>query len=524
MSKTKKIKPEAYLNRITRLEFSATHCFEQQFPSDMFYVGLANKIYPLLHEFFSGQTGFTTKVIKRTAIMLACYVEDLVAGSGVWAAFTSLCRKKYGNLLPFYNLRETTPFCSYDDETPSFHAVLFMLWYVADSVNPGTVTNPENPALRMLAISLLPDLLEAYDKAPETPARPILLPEEEIGIPLFYQIRNLCTWLCHGCYLTCINDYEKVTKDFEDFLNNAFREGISDDEDRQEYAIGSFVPMNALIGPLAIPAYEWLAEIVSLYPEPEEEKYIPVLEAIKSRPYTYYRYVTVGESELTLEDINGERLTLSASTMPGGKFPPEVIPGKSALMSLVLLDGVWLLNGIGLLVLPEEVFEKYRKLHSDRMKNNKIAFSHLKKRFGGNRIGVCGSYEEYLKLVFGDEAPKKKDDSQMPDDILDADNLLYFLNTDGDVSMLPDMGAFVKIKDNPYYDKENASQGALALVFDHSLSTPEMREYIIKHKLIPDAALNSAISPEHGKELFQKNIRFFNDYSSRDTMRFLMED
>lgn len=63
----------------------------------------------------------------------------------------------------------------------------------------------------------------------------------------------------------------------------------------------------------------------------------------------------------------------------------------------------------------------------------------------------------------------------------------------------------------------------VALILNHSLSTAEMREYIIKKKLIPDAALNSAISPEVGRKLFQKNIRFLNDYSDRDTMPFLTE-
>lgn len=50
-----------------------------------------------------------------------------------------------------------------------------------------------------------------------------------------------------------------------------------------------------------------------------------------------------------------------------------------------------------------------------------------------------------------------------------------------------------------------------------------MREYIIKNKLIPDAALSSVISVEAGRELFQKNIRFFNDYSDRDTLPFVAD-
>ena len=75
MPKSKKINPSAPSYRITRLEFCATHINAKQFPSDMFYVGLANKIYPAVHKVFSAQPGFTTEVSKRMAITLACYVK-----------------------------------------------------------------------------------------------------------------------------------------------------------------------------------------------------------------------------------------------------------------------------------------------------------------------------------------------------------------------------------------------------------------------------------------------------------------
>lgn len=121
------------------------------------------------------------------AITLACYVEDVVAGSGVWAAFISLYRKKYKNSFPFYNIRAQFSLFPYDDELPSFHAVLFLLWYVADGVNPGTVLNPNNPVLRMLAMTLMLDLAKAYDDAPESPARPMIMSEEDTEVPIFFQ-------------------------------------------------------------------------------------------------------------------------------------------------------------------------------------------------------------------------------------------------------------------------------------------------------------------------------------------------
>ena len=110
MSKAKKSKSAFNSNKITRLDFSATHFKAWQLPSDMFYTGVANKVYPLIQKVFSAQPGFTPATSKRMAIILTCYVEDLVAGSGVWAAFTSLFNKKYGKSFPFLQYKRAIRF------------------------------------------------------------------------------------------------------------------------------------------------------------------------------------------------------------------------------------------------------------------------------------------------------------------------------------------------------------------------------------------------------------------------------
>lgn len=209
--------------------------------------------------------------------------------------------------------------------------------------------------------------------------------------------------------------------------------------------------------------------------------------------------------------------------MPGGRFSPDIMPGRSALLSLVLVDGVWLMNGLGVHGLPEEVYEECRKIHIAKEKNHKEAYKYLMMSFGKQRMGVCGSYEEYIKLAYRGDDPNAEVDAKLFADIRDAGNLLYFLNSDGTVSILPGWAQSVRMNDNPYYDSNDASHDGIALIMDHSLSTAEMRQYIIKHKLVPDAALSSVISPEAGRDMFQKNIRFLNDYSDRDTMPVVMD-
>lgn len=518
MSKSKKPRAVKGALNITRREFAACHFGGAELPSDMFYVGVANRILPLILKCLSGAGLFSTGTCRHLALTLTCYVEDLVAGSGIWAAFTSLHNKKYGKPLPFYNLREDSTVYPYDDELPSFHAVRFLCWYVLNDSDPETMLNPNNPGIRTLAMVLMPELTGAYDEAPETPARLMLMPEEEIGVPLFYQIRNLCTWLCDRCYLTRIADMEALTDDFNEIMSGVYQTMDCVEESAEIYNADVFIAMNALIGPLALPSHEWLAEIVNLYHEPEEEQFLPVLNAMKSRPYQFYRYESVGESEAVLEAVDGEKLILSAFTMPGERFAPGVVAGDAALMSLVSYDGAWVMNGLGIQALPVEAFSDARKASREKSEQSREVYKYHMKRFHKARIGVCGSYEEYQELAFGDNAPEGHIDADIAEDIRHARNILYFLNTDGTVSILPDFAQAVKIKDNPYYDPKEARSLGLSLILNHDLTTPEMRDYIITHKLIPDAALNSAVSPEAGRKLFQQNIGFFNDYASRDTL------
>lgn len=517
-NKPKKNRRGTLMNAITREDFSATHFMGIPLPSDFFYVRIANKLYSSIKKELDDYKDLAPDTSKRLAITLVCYVEDLVAGTGVWSAFSSIHQRKYGRKLPFYSVRGGL--LPYEEDRPTLQAVKFLIWYELCNGKPGTIPNPENPGIEMMAMLLMPDLINAYEEAPETPARPELRPEEKAAVPLFFQIRQMCQWLCDGCYLTRIYDIGKVTGEFDKFVGKLLSAVGPDDEEAGVYATEAFVPLNARIGPLAIPAYEWLAEIIDLCHEPGEEQFIPILKALKSLPYQTYRYESVDKDEAVLENVYGEKFTLSAATMPGEKLPSNVKAGDSAVMSIVRLGGKWSMNGLSLDALPPQMFEEVRKKVLAKKKMQKENYNRLYKAFGRQRIGVCASYDEYVKIAFGGKVPEVCTDVEIPEDIRDADNLLYFLEDNGMVNMLPDWGDCVKTDDNPYYDPQEAAEEGRMLILDHRMTSSEMRDCLIKKKLLPDAALNSMVSPEAGKRLFQRNMRFLNDFCDRDTMPF----
>lgn len=512
-----KYKPKKSI--ISIQDFRDTHIYGAGAKSDPFYTKLANDLYVKINDVFKTQQSLTEDHSKRAALSLAAYLEDLVSGSGIWAAFTSLHKKKYGKKLPFYEENDLFSSAPYDDEVPSLAAVRFILWYVAnDATMPDIILNPQNPGIGLLAVELEEMLLNAYEEAPESPARLGILPESVMFKSAFFQIRDLCEWLCTRCYLTRAWDTEKLTSGLRTFMEQLFKIDKNDEfTDKANYGVESYLPFNALIGPLAITPQEWLAEIMELYPADDEEKYIPIVRDLISRPYQFYQYKELHKENAIIVNQEGEEMQLSAYTMSGECFPELIKTGSTAFMSVVYYDGRWVINSVGLQPLPDEIFEKAQAEYNEKKHKETDSYDILTKKLK-KRMGVCGSYDEYMSLINKDDSWKEKIPEKEYKDLTSADNIIFFLNTNGTVSLLPDYGDCVKVRGNKYYDKESAEENAISLIFNHDLGTQEFRQYIVDKKLIPDAMLNSFVSEKAGKKLFQDNIRFFNDYSNRNTV------
>ena len=514
MTKNKKTIPKPIKRSlITISEFRSRHYRNSAFNTDMYYIGVANRLYPFLTKMIGkDDKRFEDSVVRELTLNLVCYLEDLVSQAGVWEAFVSLHLKKYGREMPFYDTDDEF----YSREFPCIQAVRFIVWMTLNANSSDTFLNPDNPFMHMMSLGVLPMLIEAYDNAPDTPSRPALVPEEKMGVPLFYQIRNMCHWLCTGCYLTRIHDTELISE----LLNPLSEKFFNGDSGKDDYLKEAYISFNAKIGPLALCAQEWLAEIVNIYHEEEEKEFIPLLRELTSLPYSIYSYKELRKEGAVLLALDGSEMELSAFTMPDCRMPAELSENESALMSLVYFGGKWMMNGIAAQGLPRDLYANARRTLIKNIDNRKQTFKSLL-GFMKKRIGVCAGYEAYLDMFPGID---RKRFMNVPDDIRTADNLLYFLNDDSVVTLLPEWGRCVKIRGNKFYDKKESEDDGICLILDHDLTTPEMRECLIDKNLVPDAALNSMDSVKAGKKLFQDNIRFLNDYTDRDTILVFSND
>lgn len=503
---------------ITRREFAAMHPGREEYDTDMFYVGIANNILKTVNKVLSNDDIDVTRQ-RHIALTIAGYVEDIVAGNGVFEAFMSLCEKKYGRTLPFYDTDNDPTFDV--RSMPSISALRFLIWYALNDLDEGRLINPMNEGIEILASMAGIEIMSKMLDAPDTPMRPVLMPEKDCGTPVIFQVREMCWWLLSCCYLTrCHEDVlEDAQYDLEEWFNDnpLFNDTIADDQ--MVYGAYSYLPFNVKCGPLALYPYEWLAAIIKGNPEPCEKKFIKDLDGIECRPYQLYKYKRVNTKSATLLTQDGDEIKQTSSSYVGEVFPSNIKKDDSGYMMMLKWGDEWYQLGISVSSLSGEAFDKIYEHLAKKKMEDKLRFTHYIKLTNGKRIGTNESIEDTNKLFGFDKLPTTQDNHLDLEHFADAKNILWYLDDRGDIDLVPDVAHLVKFKGNKLYDKEEATHDGPMILFERSMMSDEARKYIIDNNLIPDAAMISAISPREGHKLLQTNIRFFYDYTLRGDLR-----
>ena len=130
---------------------------------DIYYTGIANRIYDILKE-TKLDAIFNTPHSMRTAVMsITGWFEDVISQNGIWQAFTNECEQMYGKKLPFYPLDDNY----YPDEINQ-EDIQFLLWHNLQTVTrTQRIINPTSPVLMLAAEFIYHMLEDEYETAPE---------------------------------------------------------------------------------------------------------------------------------------------------------------------------------------------------------------------------------------------------------------------------------------------------------------------------------------------------------------------
>ncbi len=510
----KQIRPAGFL---TRLEFSNTHYMGLQLPTDMFYVSVANKMIPVIRKSLKEDSRVTDSVAKQIALRLACYLEDLVAGTGVWAAFVRLCKEKYGCSVPFYSVNPG----DFPEEEPTEGAISYLLWSELNLLNPQTVLVPLTQRILDLARILFPLMISAYETAPYTEM--VVKVYEDQPMPVIYQIRNMCYWLISGSYLTGLHDPVRIMDAAGRFFSTSMapKDGYAPDFSKIRYAVDSYLPFNVKIGPLGLLPQQWLAEMMVCRGVEEDSNYIEIVKELRSIPYSFYLVKEVSPEKAVVDSLDGKELTLSPLTMPDGVFPEYVAADTVSYVSLVYFDKTWIINGVAVNSLKREVFENARKEWDGVSEDAKKKFDELVEKNNGSRIGVCSSIDEYQKIFGIDDDQLTDYQKRMKAELKNSKNIIYFINSGFHVEIIPDLGDCISIPGNEFYSSRGSKE--LVMIFDKNIASEAFRDYIVMNNLIPAARLKTSNSDVDGHELLQKNLPFFIDNIKEGNIDFVVD-
>lgn len=93
------------MNFITLRDIRKGHPFEVSSPTDADYVRIAKAVFDMLrYVFFCAER--SDEELKRMAIKLTLYFEDMVSEIGLWHSFVQKHQQLYGKALPFYPCRK----------------------------------------------------------------------------------------------------------------------------------------------------------------------------------------------------------------------------------------------------------------------------------------------------------------------------------------------------------------------------------------------------------------------------------
>lgn len=263
------------MKKITLKEFAITQpAYPNINETDEFYVDLANGLLSHVEN-----TEFIKIIpwalLKRIALTLTDYLQDIVSDAGLWRSFIVANRSLYGYTVPFYEVSE-----NYIDYELNREDVRFLVWYaVAMLWDDMRLICPEDKRLIEFADKCYEFLEMKYETAP--------LPEHfNISRGLDFKdsedknkIYNLGNWLFLHAYLMTpafamsmrelASDLNSEDPDFGALLNGKLEEAM----------------MNDTTGPLALFTPEWVYLMI--------EGKLPPQPVVKdTEPHKYYQAFT----------------------------------------------------------------------------------------------------------------------------------------------------------------------------------------------------------------------------------------
>lgn len=495
---------------VTTRDWVAVHPKDLHCAADPLYAQLSSRLANFLYGIVGDSDTVTKDDFKIIGIDLAAYLEDKINGINLWNSFISLYREKYGREYPFFDVKSEDLI----PDEPNLPDIRFLLWRGFSVSDPDSILNPLMEALQPVVEGVYDMLMEEFESIPESPELVEALYSPEIyDDPI--KFRQLCCWIANNAYLTCIADPEEslmsVYETYYGFFEDSYPESVL------FYGMQSYYSFNTKCGPLALPTTKWLGRMLEMSDVTTLRATGDKIGAIRTLSLLPYEVVSVGADSCLLRSLSGSEMKLSFMMLREDSIK-DIKSGQVLITSLFDYEGSWQVNGLMSISDKKETIKAGIKEYTEKKDNQHRAYKYLTERNGGKRIGVAKDWTELSVRLEMDKAYTSEDEYH--EEVKKSKNILYFIDSDGSMSVVPELGAAVALPDNKYYDKEFAEENGSVLITGN-MASDELRKYLIENRLIPDACLVGD-EPEScdPKEWFSENASFINDFCHTDEIMF----
>ncbi|MBQ3323608.1 MAG: DUF3843 family protein [Muribaculaceae bacterium] len=500
------------VQRIVALDISQSHPNQKPYRTDAYYAKLANQ---LLDDFKSLRLDFgqqTSSIVRYTALLLANYMEDIVADSGQWRSFSVLSQQMLGQSVPMYHSAEA----EYYPDEPSFEAVRFIVWHAATEMDD-IWWNADDKWLRKMAEVAYARLVNAFEQIPisEELAEGI---NDMLGEAAedFQKMRLALIWIFKNCYLIRSLAAEKlIEKRLEEAADMS--KVMPPGPMRMFYAIMHSI-FAYKIGPLALESKEYLAALMRTKLMLGEAQEVIDIEV---KPMGYYRYTIEKDGQwLQMLRTNGERIRVARDEITLDDEALHRHDGCCAIFVKYL--GAWHMNGI---MIPAEGIAKHwdalvKKDPEYRAKGVRdLTGEMLLKQSGGKEILYFKNKEELKNYMIKNMRYSPDQFEFLSKHDLAREYPLIFIDKNAKKFAFHLSFGFVPcIADpaNPYYDAAVARKEAIKMLWSSSGVSTEAVLYLLDHDYLPDIYDDALFSRESTPEEKRADVRFLLRYMRRE--------
>lgn len=491
---------------VTAAEWAKTHPFMQACGSDYYYATLATELNEKMWDLPIDPT-LPQGTLREASRSIAAYLEDLVSGTGIWAAVRRIYQQRYGRILPFYDVDSD----DYFEDDLNIEDIRLLVWqaFCRCGQYEDRIFSPVSDAVYKISDLAFDILVDRFDSAPRAQRAANTL-KQKLRDGDYFQLRTLGLWLTADCPLTAApfmrQDMDRtVMYQTDDFRRKNPKFDIN--YETVYYYLEAESGWCRYISMDGCGSNVILAEMAR---EAGCKKTAEDLDSVKVYENVKFSVKNAQGAYVLVEDQLGKEFRVRKNSF-GKDLDWEFI--KSGEASFVRFGDHYMQNGVAAFSekpLPAADGKIYLKEISD---NQLALIEETVNDHDGRRVFYCKSLKEVSAILSERLKPIP------PEGIKNgpkAKNFALMLSGIEGPKLFPDDCRIFADPENRYY-KSGKKTGDEALEFiGYSDLADDVIDYIVEHKLLPDAYLNASQGYETGLRIVQDNLGFL--------MRFMRVD